>query len=141
MTPELREYFSVPQDQGVLVTHVEPGGPANKAGLKAGDVILRAGERSIRGPADLVLEAARAPAGQNLSLRVVRDKGEQEVGLLPQGEASPWLDPEYWRDWLDKGVRDGSRELRERLDDLQRRLDELERRFDEERRGHDMDRT
>jgi hypothetical protein len=134
MTPELREYFSVPHDLGVLVNHVEPGKPAEDAGLKAGDVILQAGERSIRGPADFVLEAARAPAGDDLPLRVVRDKKERIVDVRPQGEPSPWLDPDYWREWLDKGVREGSRELRDRLNELEQRLEELERRFDEERR-------
>jgi membrane-associated protease RseP (regulator of RpoE activity) len=118
----------------VLVTHVEPGKPAEQAGLRAGDVIVQVGERSIRRPADLMLEVARAAEGADLKLRVVRDKKEETVVVRPQGGASPWVDPEYWRDWLDKGMREGSRELREKLDDLQRRLEELERRFDEERR-------
>ena len=139
MTAELRDYFAVPHDLGVLVTHVEPGKPAEKAGLTAGDVILQAGERRIRTPADLVLEAARAPADTELALRIVRNKKESTIAVRPQGEPSPWIDPEYWRDWLDKGMREGSRDLRERLDGLQRRLDELERRFDEERRERERE--
>jgi len=139
MTPELREYFAVAPDRGVLITRVEPGKPAQRAGLRAGDVIVQAGERSIRRPADLVLEVARVPAGADLSLRVVRNKKEETIVVQPEGEASPWIDPEYWRDWLDKGMREGSRELRQKLEDLQRRLDELERRFDEERRERERD--
>jgi tRNA(Phe) wybutosine-synthesizing methylase Tyw3 len=74
---------------------------------------------------------------------VVRNKKEETVVVRPEGEASPWIDPEYWRDWLDRGMREGSRELREQLEQLQRRLDELERKFDEERREREreMDRT
>jgi S1-C subfamily serine protease len=39
LTPELRAHFGVPQEAGVMVSKVDAGSPAEKAGLKVGDVV------------------------------------------------------------------------------------------------------
>src|SRR5262245_35092128 len=47
LTPELREFFGVEGDAGLLVAAVEARSPAADAGLRAGDVIVRANDRPM----------------------------------------------------------------------------------------------
>jgi len=58
---------------GVLVQEVQPGGPADKAGLKAGDIITTVDGRSIKDGDDLVNEIASRRPGSTIRLGYVRD--------------------------------------------------------------------
>jgi serine protease Do len=70
---QLGEYFQVPGGEGVLVEQVEAGSAAEKAGLKAGDVITAAGGKPVHGVGDL-REALRAGCGSKpLRLDVIRN--------------------------------------------------------------------
>lgn len=137
MTPELREHFLAPVDRGLLVTRVEEGLPAARAGVEVGDVITSAGRKPMRNPSDLVRAVGRVPRGDSLDLAVVRDGKERTIVVEPEGEAMPWMDPRYWTDWAERGMLYGSRELRRQLEELDRRLRELERQFEkqQDRRG------
>ena len=132
MTPELRRFFEAPADRGVLVSEVEAERPAADAGVRVGDVVVAADGAAVREPYDLVKAVARAPAGQKLTLVVVRKGSERKLEIAPEGDAVPWADAESWRDWLDLRMREGGEQLRERLHELEKRLEELERRLDEE---------
>jgi membrane-associated protease RseP (regulator of RpoE activity) len=84
LTPELREGMDYRGDGGVILTRVVPDGPAARAGLRNGDVIVRVNSRTVESPAELqdVIRAARV--GQSVSVEVFRD-GERSV-------VSVWLD-------------------------------------------------
>ena len=56
LTDQLRDFFGVYSNGGVLVTSVDPGSAADKAGLKAGDVIISIDGKSIRTPNDFSRE-------------------------------------------------------------------------------------
>ena len=58
---------------GVLVQEVQPGGPADKAGLKAGDIITSIDGRNIKDGDDLVNEIASRRPGSTARLGYVRD--------------------------------------------------------------------
>ena len=58
---------------GVLVQEVQPGGPADKAGLRAGDIITTVDGRSIKDGDDLVNEIASRRPGSTIRLGYVRD--------------------------------------------------------------------
>ncbi len=79
MTRELRKFFEVPSDRGVLVTEVEPDRPAATAGVQVGDIIVARGDGPIDEPYDLVKAIARVPAGEKLMLAVSRKGKEQKV--------------------------------------------------------------
>lgn len=118
MTPELREFFKVPADQGVLVSEVLPDRPAAVAGLEVGDVIVSGGGKPIRQPFDLVKSVARVPAGEKLRLEVFRDGEKRKLDIAPEGDPVRWMDPEHWREWFDRGLHEGSEQLRDRLRQL-----------------------
>jgi len=133
LTPELRRHLGAPTDRGLLVARVEPGGPAGRAGVRVGDVLLAAGGEPLEATYDLVRVVGRTPAGEPLTLRLLRDGETLALEVRPEGAALPWPDPGAWSEWLERGFEMGSRELRDRLRELERRLEELERRMDEER--------
>jgi len=78
-------------DEGALVAGVERDSPAARAGLRAGDVIVRFDDRPIQSPADLQRAAAMARPGTRATLTVRRDGGERRIevrlGETPAGRA------------------------------------------------------
>lgn len=78
LTPQLADYFGVKQGKGVLITEVEAGTPAAKAGLKAGDCIVKAGTKDVGSIMDLTeaLDSAGA-ANQPVTLTIIR-RGQEE---------------------------------------------------------------
>jgi S1-C subfamily serine protease len=60
-------------DRGVLVSEVVPGSPAEKAGLKAGDLILAAGDRKLDGGEALLQVLADRKPGSQMKIQVERD--------------------------------------------------------------------
>lgn len=70
---QLAGYFKLAGDSGVLVTEVDADGPAGKAGMKAGDVILAFDGREIRDAGDLRKAVRDADEGRALALKVQRE--------------------------------------------------------------------
>jgi S1-C subfamily serine protease len=70
---QLAGYFKLSEDAGVLVTDVDEDGPAAKAGLKAGDVILAFDGKAVRDGDDLRRGVRDAETGRELALKVQRE--------------------------------------------------------------------
>ena len=70
---------------GVLVQQVQPGGPADKAGLKAEDIITTIDGRAIKDGDDLVNEIASRRPGSTIRLGYIRD-GKQEDTTVTIGD-------------------------------------------------------
>jgi S1-C subfamily serine protease len=66
---------------GALVDDVAPGSPAERAGLKVGDLIVKVGDRPIQSSDDLVAEVRLLAPGQNAVLQVLRDGKQQTVSV------------------------------------------------------------
>src|SRR6266513_6558413 len=79
---QLGAFFGAPDGEGILVRDVNPGSPAEKAGLKAGDVITSVNGEAVRTVGDLrgKLQAKRGAndknQGQSVKLGVLRNKSE-----------------------------------------------------------------
>ncbi len=86
LTTQLANYFGVKQGKGVLVREVVVGSPAEKAGLKAGDVIVAVDGKSVATVTDLrqALETNANVEKRKVNLSVVRDRHEQTVPVEPE---------------------------------------------------------
>jgi serine protease Do len=95
ITPQLGEFFGVKGGNGVLIRSVEKGSRAEKAGFRAGDVIVKVNEQPVHDTSDFS-HAVRSRSGDSVSVGVVRDKREQNFNLpLPtRKESSELLDEE-----------------------------------------------
>jgi membrane-associated protease RseP (regulator of RpoE activity) len=86
LSADLAPYFEAPGGSGALVMEVLKDTPAERAGLKAGDVIVRFGDQRISGADDLIRSVREAPAGR-VSLTVLRHGSRRT--LEPELEAAP----------------------------------------------------
>ena len=88
LTPQLGEFFGAKNGNGVLVRSVEKGSRADKAGLRAGDVITRVGDQPVHDSGDFT-HALHSHIAGSISVGVIRDKKEQTLTLtLPARKES-----------------------------------------------------
>jgi membrane-associated protease RseP (regulator of RpoE activity) len=81
--------------RGVLVARVIADSPADRAGIRKGDVIVSLNSRTVDTPEDLVREVRAATPGQRVSLRIVRD-GDTITETVTLGDRDDSRDDE-WR--------------------------------------------
>jgi len=79
--------LQLPEREGALVQRVMPGSPAEKAGLRRGDLVVAAAEQTVPDPAALLRLVEGSQVGELLPLTVLR--GEQELALSIRPEALP----------------------------------------------------
>ncbi|SDE01413.1 trypsin-like peptidase domain-containing protein [Sporomusa acidovorans] len=73
MTKELANYFGLQEPEGVLVSAVVDGSPAQKAGLKRGDIVLEYNKKKVKDPDALKKEVANAKIGEDVVVLIHRD--------------------------------------------------------------------
>jgi serine protease Do len=94
ITPQLGEYFGVKNGNGVLVRAVEKGSRADKAGFRAGDVIVKVNDQPVHDTNDFA-HAVKSRSGDTIGISVMRDRKEQNLNLsLPERKDSGDLFPE-----------------------------------------------
>ena len=88
LTPQLGEFFGAKNGEGVLVRSVERGSPAETAGLKAGDVIVKVGTDRISNSSEWRRLMRQRRSGA-IPLTILRDRHEQTLSLkLPERRSS-----------------------------------------------------
>jgi serine protease Do len=120
ITPQLGEFFGAKNGNGVLVRSVEKGSRAEKAGLRAGDVITRVGEQPVHDTSDFT-HALHSHVAGSVSVGVIRDKKEQTLTLtLPERKES--------RDRIEESLQspEMDAETRAELNDAQSEIAELQ---------------
>ncbi len=79
VTKELADGFGLPRAQGALVNSVEKGGPADKAGIEAGDVILRFDGKAVNSSEDLPRIVGGTKPGSKVAVQVWRNKANRDL--------------------------------------------------------------
>jgi serine protease Do len=86
ITPEIAETIGV--KEGILVSQVAPGSPAEKAGLKVGDIIVAIDGEKVREVRELQFRVMKTPPGTEITLTIIRGGKEQtikaKVGEMPE---------------------------------------------------------
>jgi serine protease Do len=73
ITPELEKSFGLKDDKGALVSQVVKGGPADKAGIETGDVIVEFNGKKVSEMNDLPRMVAETPVGKTVDVKVLRN--------------------------------------------------------------------
>jgi serine protease Do len=161
ITPQLGEFFGVKNGKGVLVRSVEKGSKAEKAGFRAGDVVVKVNDQAVRDTSDFT-HALRSSSGASAAVTVVREKKEQNLNLaLPAKKDSGSLIEDSFdidipeltaetevqlgrlgdemarvRPALEKVQRQiQSKDFQKKLRDSQRKMQELQEKLSQERCG------
>jgi serine protease Do len=97
ITPELKEQFDLPNEDGALVSEVVKGGPSEKAGLERGDVVIEFNGTHIRDSNQLRMMAAGTEIGTKVKVKVIRDGREKvftvKIGELPEEDVGGVFEP------------------------------------------------
>jgi len=88
MTEELAESFNLDHAVGTLIASVLREGPADKAGIKPGDILIAVNGKSVKNSAEMLNLVAALPPGETVTVTVIRNKQEKsipvKVGVRPQ---------------------------------------------------------
>ncbi|MFZ0480474.1 MAG: PDZ domain-containing protein [Terriglobales bacterium] len=88
ITPQLGDFFGVKDGKGALIRSVEKGSRGEKAGFRAGDVIVRVNGQPVHDASDFT-HALHGSAGATATVTIMRDKREQNITLtLPEKKDS-----------------------------------------------------
>lgn len=145
LSDQLAEYFKVKDGQGVLVATVIKDAPAEKAGIKAGDVIVKVGDEEISKRADLREAICGKKAGDEVGVTFLRD-GQQrtlKVALaeMPKeqcemnclgGKGMNWFGPEGLEldledigPQIERHIREMPMHFEGSMEEMQKQLDQL----------------
>ena len=82
VSKELADGFGLPKAVGALVNSVEKGGPADKAGIEAGDVILKFDGKAVNSSEDLPRIVGGTKPGSKVAVQVWRSKGIRDLQVV-----------------------------------------------------------
>jgi len=82
MSADLAQAFGLKKPEGALVTEVEPGSPADKAGVEPSDVILKYGGRPIQSSIELPRMVGATAPGSKTTLTVWRKGAQRELNVV-----------------------------------------------------------
>jgi Do/DeqQ family serine protease len=83
LNADLAETFGIKQTEGVIITGVLQNGPAFKAGLKPGDVLLTVGEKDVHNVSELLTLIAAQTPGTAVKMRIKRRDADLALDVTP----------------------------------------------------------
>jgi serine protease Do len=92
ITPEMAEGLSLPTDHGVVVSDLEPNGPAAHGGVETDDVIVAMNGKPMVTLHQLEANVYRLSPGAKVSLRIQRGENQMDVPIVTEEESGEELD-------------------------------------------------
>jgi len=92
VTEKLAEYYGIKETKGIYVAKVYEGDPADKAGIKVGDIIFSINDKTIDSSRDLTLTIGSSSVGETVTVKLIRD-GKEKIVKVKLGKRSD-QDPE-----------------------------------------------
>ncbi len=142
LTEQLGDYFGVKDGEGVLVTEVEKDMPAQKSGLKAGDVIVAVDGKKIEDSGELISAISDKEKGDKVDIKVIRNhqpqtfavevaerKGERYFNFSGPDNIKIFTDKFHTPDM--KWYEGSSSDLKQQLDDLREEMQDLKQQLDD----------
>lgn len=90
---DIAKALDLPTSKGVIVSEVTKGSPAEQAGVKVQDVILKLNNRAVSNRQQLITVAERLNIGDSYPLVVLRDGKEVELTIIVPSSRNMWLRP------------------------------------------------
>ena len=81
ITPAIADGLDLPKDWGVVVADVTPDGPADKAGVQVGDIVLTLNGRTMRNARQLESYIFRSPMKQKVTLELLRGRDQMRIDV------------------------------------------------------------
>ena len=81
LSPDLTKYYKMKDRSGVLVTQVYEGDPADKGGIKPGDIILSVDGKNVSSSRELSMNIANAKVGEKATIKILRNGKKDKVSV------------------------------------------------------------
>ena len=107
---DLASYYSLKKPEGVLVRRVFPGSPADRAGLKRGDLIMAVDSKTVRSKADFNEKLAGFTSKSRIRL-TLKSEGAEREATLAAADIPAGYGREFSKDWLGLEVASNSEKL------------------------------
>jgi S1-C subfamily serine protease len=92
LTPEIADAMNLKGHSGAIITRVQEDSPADKAGIKAGDVLVGLNDKPLKSSTDLRNRIGLTPVGEKVSIRLMRDGKEKTVTAKIENAKNEKLD-------------------------------------------------
>ncbi|MDH5186114.1 MAG: DegQ family serine endoprotease [candidate division WOR-3 bacterium] len=120
VTEEMREAMNLSEPGGILIRDVAKGTPAEKSGLKPGDVIKKFDGKKITGVEQFRRIVAETEPGTTVTIELIRDSETKSINVklkeFPEETAATPEEPKEQKRWLGLVVGDLEREQKKELD-------------------------
>jgi C-terminal processing protease CtpA/Prc len=134
LNKDLASYFKVEANSGVLVLEVNEDSPAEKAGLKAGDVIIKIDGEGVKDPDDLIKALDDYEEGEVATIEYVRqgktEKAEVELEFV-DGRGFQFIEPGRQRIRIHRFAPDNWREAEIRIPELEKHFEAARKAIEE----------
>jgi len=82
ISPELAESFKLKEVRGALISGVLRGGPADKAGIKPGDILLEIDSRLVMDSSDMLNLVSALNPDRSITLKIMRNQRESTTSII-----------------------------------------------------------